>query len=91
MASEIDMTISDMHSIVDVVSGQRLNPARDIVLEERVWVGQRAMILKGSHIESGSIVGAGAIVTGRIPANSLAVGVPAKVIRSGVTWAHKLL
>ena len=49
------------------------------------------MILKGSHIEAGSIVGAGSIVTGHVPPNSLAVGNPARVIRSGVTWNHKLL
>ena len=60
-------------------------------IEDRVWVGQRAMILKGSHIEAGSIIGAGSIVAGRIPENSLAVGSPAKVTRSGVTWNHKLL
>ncbi len=91
LASDIDITVSDMHSIVDVESGKRLNPARDIVIEDRVWIGQRAMILKGSHIEAGSIVGAGSIVTGHVPANSMAVGVPAKVIKSSVTWDHRLL
>ena len=91
LASEVDVTVSDIHSIIDVASGKRVNPARDVMLEERVWVGQRAMILKGSHIEAGSIVGAGAVVAGRIPAYSLAVGIPAKVIRTGVTWNRKLL
>lgn len=90
-AAEIDITVSDMHSIVDVRSGKRLNPARDIVIGDRVWLGQRAMVLKGSHIEAGSIVGAGSIVTGHIPANAMAVGIPAKVIKTGVTWDHRLL
>ena len=40
-ASEVDITISDMHSIIDVATGERVNPARDVLLEERVWVGQR--------------------------------------------------
>lgn len=91
IAAETDVTVSDMHSIVDVASGKRVNPARDVVIGEHVWIGQRAMILKGSHIEAGSIVGAGSIVTGHVPPNSLAVGNPARVIRSGVTWNHKLL
>lgn len=91
LATHVDITVSDMHSIIDIASGKRVNPARDVVLEDRVWVGQRSMILKGSHIESGSIIGAAAVVTGRIPMNSLAVGTPAKVIRSGVTWDPKLL
>lgn len=91
LSSEIDITVSDMHSIVDVASGERVNPARNVVIEDRVWVGQRAMILKGSHIEAGSIIGAGSIVASHIPANSLAVGIPAKVARTGVTWKHELL
>ncbi len=90
-ASEIDVTISDMHSIIDARSRRRLNPPRDVTIEDRVWVGQRAMILKGSHIEAGSIIGAAALVTGHVAGDSLAMGVPAKVIRSGVTWTHKLL
>ena len=90
-ASQIDVTISDMHSIIDAQSRQRLNPARDVTIGDRVWVGQRAMILKGSHIEAGSIIGAAALVTGHVAGDSLAMGVPAKVTRSGVTWAHKLL
>ena len=91
LASETDVTVSDMHSIVDVASGERVNPARDVIIGDHVWIGQRAMILKGSQIEAGSIVGAGSIVTGHVPPNSLAVGNPARVTRSGVTWNHKLL
>ncbi len=90
-ASQIDVTLSDMHSIVDVASGKRLNPARDVTIGDNVWLGQRAMVLKGSHIEAGSIVGAAALVSGHVPANSAVAGVPAKVIRSGVTWRHELL
>jgi acetyltransferase-like isoleucine patch superfamily enzyme len=91
LAAEVEISISDMHSIVDIASGKRINPARDVVLEDRVWIGQRALVLKGAHIEAGSVVGACAVVSGRLPANSLAVGVPAKVIRTGVTWDHRLL
>jgi acetyltransferase-like isoleucine patch superfamily enzyme len=90
-ASEIEVTVSDMHSIIDAQSRKRLNPASDVTIEDSVWVGQRAIILKGSHIEAGSIIGAAALVAGRVAGNSLAIGVPAKVVRSGVTWAHKLL
>ncbi len=90
-AAETDVTVSDMHSIIDIASGERVNPAQNVIIGERVWVGQRAMVLKGSHIEAGSIIGAGSIVAGHVPPNSLAVGIPARVIRSGVTWNHKLL
>jgi len=82
-ASQIDVTISDMHSIIDAETRERVNPARDVTIEDNVWVGQRAMILKGSHIEAGSIVGAAALVSGHVPRNSLVVGVPAREILLG--------
>jgi acetyltransferase-like isoleucine patch superfamily enzyme len=89
-ASQVDVTVSDMHSIIDAATGRRVNPARDVTLEDRVWVGQRAMVLKGAHVRSGSIIGACALVTGKIPANCIAAGTPARVIRTGVTWRHEL-
>jgi acetyltransferase-like isoleucine patch superfamily enzyme len=36
LASHVDITVSDMHSIIDVASGKRVNPAQDVVLESRV-------------------------------------------------------
>ena len=44
-----------------------------------VWIGKRAIILKGVTIGDGSIVGMGAVVTKDVPSNSLAVGNPAKI------------
>jgi len=52
-----------------------------IYIEDDVWVGTGATILKGVRIGRGSIIGAGAIVTKDIPPYSVAVGVPAKVIK----------
>lgn len=52
-----------------------------IVIEENVWIGTRAIILKGVHIGSGAVVGAGAVVTHDVPSAALVAGVPAKVIR----------
>lgn len=45
------------------------------------WVGARSIILPGVTIGAGSIIGAGAVVAKDIPANVIAGGVPAKVIR----------
>jgi acetyltransferase-like isoleucine patch superfamily enzyme len=57
-----------------------------IVIEDNVWVGCRVMILKGVTIGKGSVVAAGAVVTKSCPPNSLIGGVPAKLIRAGVSW-----
>ena len=49
---------------------------------DRVWIGCRAIVLKGVTIGEGAVIGAGSIVTRDIPAYSLAVGQPARVVRS---------
>lgn len=46
-----------------------------------VWIGRRVMILPGVHIGNGCVIGAGAVVVKDIPDYSIAVGVPARVVR----------
>ena len=52
-----------------------------VTIEDRVWIGARAIVLKGVTIGHDSIIGAGAIVTRDVPALSIAVGQPARVIK----------
>lgn len=52
-----------------------------IVIEDDVWIGSGAKILGGVTVGTGSVVGAGAVVTRDIPPYSIAVGVPAKVVK----------
>jgi acetyltransferase-like isoleucine patch superfamily enzyme len=46
-----------------------------------VWIGNAAQIMQGVCVGSGAVIGAGAIVTEDIPPYSIAVGVPARVLR----------
>ena len=46
-----------------------------------VWLAANVTVLKGSHIADGAVIGAKGLVKGEIPPNSIAVGVPAKVIK----------
>lgn len=46
-----------------------------------VWIGAKAIILGNTQINTGAIIGAGAVVTKDIRENSIAVGVPAKIIK----------
>lgn len=89
LATGITMLTSDGHDIYDSAE-TRINPARDIIIGSQVWIGQEAMILKGAHIEDGCVIGARSIVTGKIEAASIAVGNPAKPIRSNITWNERL-
>ena len=56
--------------------------SESITIGKNVWIGARAMILPGTIIGDHSIIAAGAIVRGPIPARSIAAGVPAKVIKT---------
>lgn len=53
---------------------------RGIVIEDNCWLGTGAKVLDGVTIGQGSVIGAGAVVTKDIPAYSVAVGTPARVI-----------
>jgi acetyltransferase-like isoleucine patch superfamily enzyme len=55
--------------------------ATSIHIEDDVFIGMNCCILKGVTIGEGAIIGAGSIVTKDVPANSIAAGVPCRVIR----------
>lgn len=54
---------------------------KPIVIGRNVWVGANASILSGVHIGDNAVIGANAVVTHDIPAYTVAVGIPARVIR----------
>ena len=53
-----------------------------IVLEERVWLGNRSIVLKGVRVGHDSVVGAGSVVTRDVPPRTVVAGVPARVVRT---------
>ena len=86
-SSNIFIRTGDSHSILNAISGLRINPSRDIELGNHVWVGNGARILKGARIGDNCIISTGAIVTGKeFPANSVLAGIPSKVIKSSISW-----
>ncbi len=54
--------------------------SRETVIGHDVWIGINSIIIEGVIINTGAVVGAGAVVTKDIPAYAICVGVPAKVI-----------
>lgn len=53
---------------------------RDVVIGDDVWLGARVMVVAGVEIGDGCIIGASSVVTRSIPAGSIAVGNPARVV-----------
>ena len=60
--------------------GVKIDRIAPVVIEDDVYVGRFAMLLGGTTIGAGSIVGAGAVVRQNIPSGSVVVGNPAKVV-----------
>lgn len=86
-AREIMVRNNDGHIILDRNTKELLNPPEDIVIGDNVWVGMRVMILKGSVIPKGSVVGAMSMVNKKFDEeNILIAGSPAKKVRSDIEW-----
>ncbi len=63
------------------IGKDRTHFSKPVSISNGVWIGSGAIINPGVTIGENSVVGAGAVVTKDIPLNSVAVGIPAKVIR----------
>ena len=76
---------ADPHLIYDSTTKRRINPSASVFIGDHVWVGQSALVLKGTRIGSGSIIGGATCIAGKvIPSNVTAGGNPARVIRENV-------
>lgn len=64
----------------ELIKHQRLKSRGPIVVQDDVWLGYGVIVLDGTTIGTGAIVGAGSVVTSSIPDNAIAVGNPARVI-----------
>ncbi|MDF8374205.1 XcbB/CpsF family capsular polysaccharide biosynthesis protein [Weissella paramesenteroides] len=88
-STEINVETTDSHLLFDMIDGNLLrnNYAKDIVLENHVWIGRRVSLNKGSYIKSGTVVGNNAVVTKKFTEkNIVVVGVPAKEVKRNVFW-----
>lgn len=86
IASDVSIMTSDMHTIYDVATGERINKAQDIHIGEHVWLASSVKVMKGVKIGDNSVIGAASIVTSDVPNNCVAVGVPAKVVKEHTNW-----
>ncbi|MBG0742672.1 MAG: acyltransferase [Cylindrospermopsis raciborskii KL1] len=85
IAGSTDIRTTDSHSILNA-EGERINPDESIEIGDRVWIAREVMILKGTVIGSDSVIGARSVVTKKVPSNVVAVGIPARVVRTNISW-----
>ncbi|WP_020575713.1 sugar O-acetyltransferase [Actinopolymorpha alba] len=74
--------LTPTHPVAPQPRRDKLEAAKPITIGDNVWLGGGVIVCPGVSIGDNSVVGAGSVVTRDIPANSLAVGNPARVIRS---------
>lgn len=71
----------EFHSNPSISPVKRELVSLPVVIGNNCWFGDRVFIMPGVRIGDGVVIGAGSIVTKDIPPNSIAVGIPAKVIK----------
>lgn len=74
--------LTPTHPVEPEPRRQKWEAARPISIADNVWLGGGAIVLPGVTIGENSVVGAGAIVTRDLPANVVAAGNPARIIRT---------
>jgi acetyltransferase-like isoleucine patch superfamily enzyme len=67
---------------LDTPVSRQVMPERPVSIGDGSWLGHGTVVLPGASIGRHVVIGANSVVTGHIPDNSVAVGVPAKVIKS---------
>ena len=89
LSTNIRITTSDSHSILNLIDRKRINPAKSIIIGDHCWIGTRVTINKGVRIEDNSVIASNSLVTKSFPANVIIGGIPAKVLRNGITWLRE--
>ncbi|MEW6443395.1 MAG: acyltransferase [bacterium] len=83
---EVQIMDGDYHRL----SGPEGNPepaTASIHIADHVWIGARSLILKGTRIEAGAVVGAGSVIAGKkVPARTVVAGNPARTVRENAHW-----
>lgn len=86
-SNSIIVRTSDSHPIY--IGGNRVNFAKSVTIGNHVWIAPSSTIMKGVSIGNNTIIGSHSLVTKDIPSNTLAVGMPAKVVKENVHWTRE--
>ena len=70
------------YSVLGNIYGELPRQQKDTIIGKNVFIGMNSIILMGSNIGDNVIIGAGSVVSGHIPSNTVCAGNPAKIICS---------
>lgn len=92
ISRSVQLNTSDFHSIIDLKSGDRINPPGNILIADHVWVGYNAYIGKGGQVGKGSVIASKALLSGKtFLENTLIGGLPAIILKEGIDWSREKL
>ena len=81
---DVQILDNDFHAMT--VDGTELPSSAPVVIGDRVWIGTRAVVLKGVTIGDDAVVAAGSVVTKDVPAGTVVAGVPARPVGRVDSW-----
>ena len=84
LSRNVKVMTSDGHPLF--VDEKVINEAQSIKISNRVWLADNVTLLKGVSVGEDAVVGINATLTHTIEAGAVAVGNPAKVVKTGVRW-----
>jgi acetyltransferase-like isoleucine patch superfamily enzyme len=79
IGTHVSILDNDFH---EVTQRDKVPEPRPVVIGDHVWIGNRAIIMPGVTIGEGAVVGAGSVVVRDVPARSVAVGNPARIVKT---------
>lgn len=82
IGANVFITDHDWHNVKPDLRFQRCHSSAVVKIEDNVWLGLNAVVLKGVTIGKNTVIGANSVVTKDMPANVLAAGNPCKVIKA---------
>lgn len=86
-ASGVKIRNTDSHCIYDCFTYERLNQCESIYIGDHVWLAEDVLILKGTQIDSGCVIGARSVVANKkIPHNTIWAGNPVRKIKENIFW-----
>lgn len=89
LSTLINIDTSDFHSIIDKDTSKRINPPKDVIVFDRVWIGHNVTINKGTIIQENSMIATKSVLTGKLfPPNVIIAGIPGKIVKENIIWSR---